>query len=293
MIKLIFFDIDGTLRPFETGLVPDSTKKAMERSHSAGIRTAIATGRHWMEIRNEKLIDKMRFDAFVTLDGEYCYTLDPASSIQRLSVSPSAAPDPEDVYFDPAYGTVVQRIEIPREDIRELLRMIEEEPFPCLFEEERHIYANMVNADLLQVLYDIKTSAPPIEPVSRAMDSSIYMLIPVMSDARSRELEQRLSGCQLVRWSDGLSFDLTRKGITKVSGVNSILSAYGLDPSECAAVGDGWNDIDMLKHVGLGIAMGNAKQECKDAADFICPPILEDGLADAIDHIIALNASEA
>jgi len=79
MIKIIFFDIDGTLRPFETGVIPKSTQEAVKKAHDAGIITAIATGRHWMEIKNENLIEGMRFDAFVTLDGEYCYVLDRAA----------------------------------------------------------------------------------------------------------------------------------------------------------------------------------------------------------------------
>ena len=51
MIKIIFFDIDGTLRPFETGRVPASTQAALRRAHEAGILCAIATGRHWMVAR--------------------------------------------------------------------------------------------------------------------------------------------------------------------------------------------------------------------------------------------------
>ena len=73
MIKIIFFDIDGTLRPFETGVVPESTKLAIKKARDAGIYCAIATGRHWVEIHNEGLVDGMYFDAFVTLDGGYRY----------------------------------------------------------------------------------------------------------------------------------------------------------------------------------------------------------------------------
>ena len=49
MIKIIFFDIDGTLRPFETGIIPESTTLAIKKAREAGIYCAIATGRHWVE----------------------------------------------------------------------------------------------------------------------------------------------------------------------------------------------------------------------------------------------------
>jgi len=77
MIKIIFFDIDGTLRPFETGIIPEDSKDAVRRAREAGVLCAIATGRHWVEIYNEGLVEDMYFDAFVTLDGGYDYILHP------------------------------------------------------------------------------------------------------------------------------------------------------------------------------------------------------------------------
>ena len=68
MIKIIFFDIDGTLRPFETGVIPEDSKAAIKKAQDAGVLCAIATGRHWVEIYNEGLVEDMYFDAFVTLD---------------------------------------------------------------------------------------------------------------------------------------------------------------------------------------------------------------------------------
>lgn len=298
MIKIIFFDIDGTLRPFETGRVPEETKRALWRAHEAGIICAVATGRHWMELYNEDLIEGMRFDAFVTLDGEYCYILDNAVVDQAIARgehrqrSPHAVFDAEGLpepltYFDPRNGQVVQKIEIPPEAIEKVLKLCREQPFACLFEEERSIYANQVTPQLLQVLKDIKSEQPPIRPIERALRNPIFMLIPVMSFAEAAILEERVPECELVRWSDGLSFDLTRKGISKVAGIDAVLKHYGLSVEEAAAIGDGWNDIGMLRHCSLGIAMGNAKPECKEAADYICRPILEDGITDAIDYILS------
>ena len=59
MIKIIFFDIDGTLRPFETGIIPEDSKAAVRRAQEAGVLCAIATGRHWVEIYNEGLVEDM------------------------------------------------------------------------------------------------------------------------------------------------------------------------------------------------------------------------------------------
>lgn len=300
MIKIIFFDIDGTLRPFETGAISKSTQAAVKKAHDAGIITAIATGRHWLEIKNENLIEGMRFDAFVTLDGEYCYVLDKEmvdDAVNRNEhylhhehyIFDSSESEKPICYFDPLNGTCVQKIEIAPDQIETVLNLCNEHSFSCLFEEERLIYANTVTHELLKVLQDIKSNQPPVLDTRRALNNPVYMLIPVMGLEDSIELEKKVPGCQLVRWSDGLSFDLTKKGITKVSGIDAILKHYGIALSECAAIGDGWNDVDMLNHCGLGIAMGNAKPECKSVADYICPHILDDGINDAIDYIINYN----
>ena len=302
MIKIIFFDIDGTLRPFETGEVPKSTQKALKKVHDAGIITAIATGRHWLEIRNENLIEGMRFDAFVTLDGEYCYVLDKdkldhaIGSNDHFSHSCKFIFDSRNAksplcYYDPLNGTCVQKIEIPPDQVKTVVDHCNKKGYSCLFEEERFIYTNTVTEELLHVIQDIKSSLPPVKESARALLNPVFMLIPVMNFEDSIELEKLVPKCQLVRWSDGMSFDLTKRGITKVSGIDSILKYYNYSVSECAAIGDGWNDVEMLKHCKLGIAMGNAKPECKAAADYICPSILDDGIADAIDFILNYNNS--
>ena len=50
------------------------------------------------------------------------------------------------------------------------------------------------------------------------------------------------------------------------------------------AFGDGGNDIDMLKHVGYGVAMGNAADDVKQAADYVTTEIDNDGIAHALKH---------
>ena len=50
------------------------------------------------------------------------------------------------------------------------------------------------------------------------------------------------------------------------------------------AFGDGGNDISMLKHAGIGVAMGQAKEEVKAAADYVTTSVDEDGISQAMEH---------
>lgn len=295
MIKIIFFDIDGTLRPFETGVIPEKSRQAIRAARESGILTCIATGRHWLELHTENLIDHLPFDAFVTLDGNYCYILPEGSSTRqhsRIFGSASAAFPADDCYFDPQYGTVLHKSPIPQHTIRTLADFLSEHSFPVIFEEERRIYVNYVNDDLRRSFDAIHSPIPELGLIEDALENPIYMLIPILPYADSLHLSARLPECQIVRWSDGLSFDLTPRGIDKVYGVDRVLQHYGIDRSETAAIGDGLNDIDMLRHVGLGIAMGNAKDKCKQAADYVAPHILSDGLSHAVELILERNRRE-
>ena len=72
-----------------------------------------------------------------------------------------------------------------------------------------------------------------------------------------------------------------QKGITKATGIQKVLDFYGADVKDAIGIGDGANDIEMLKFCGTGIAMGNADERAKAAADIITDDIDKDGLYNA------------
>ena len=55
------------------------------------------------------------------------------------------------------------------------------------------------------------------------------------------------------------------------------------------AIGDGENDIGMISYAGIGVAMGNASDEVKNAADYVTDTVDEDGLANALRHFGLIN----
>ncbi|MED5020652.1 Cof-type HAD-IIB family hydrolase [Paenibacillus chibensis] len=76
---------------------------------------------------------------------------------------------------------------------------------------------------------------------------------------------------------------------TKGDALTFLAKHFGVDMSETMAIGDSWNDHEMLEAAGLGVAMGNAIQGLKDIADFVTLSNNEDGVKAAIDQFI-LNA---
>lgn len=80
--------------------------------------------------------------------------------------------------------------------------------------------------------------------------------------------------------------ELLPLGASKGAGVAWLLNRLGVDPARCMALGDGENDVEMLKLVGLGVAVGNAGAAARSAADVVVPSNDEDGVAEAIRRFV-------
>jgi len=81
---------------------------------------------------------------------------------------------------------------------------------------------------------------------------------------------------------------IMHRDVTKQTAVRALADHYGIGMEEVAAFGDDYNDIGMLRACGAGIAVENALDEVKAAADFICPNNDEDGVAKWIEaHVLS------
>ncbi len=65
-----------------------------------------------------------------------------------------------------------------------------------------------------------------------------------------------------------------------------MIEHYGYSRDEIAAIGDGYNDIPMIRYAGIGIAMGNANDKVKEAADYVTDSIGQDGLLHAVQYLL-------
>ena len=87
-------------------------------------------------------------------------------------------------------------------------------------------------------------------------------------------------GCKLLLNAHELDFfAIMNEHVTKTQGLTDLLNALDIDPEDCIAFGDDFNDIDILKLCGKGIVVDNAPQIIKEHADEICPCNEDDGVA--------------
>jgi 5-amino-6-(5-phospho-D-ribitylamino)uracil phosphatase len=81
---------------------------------------------------------------------------------------------------------------------------------------------------------------------------------------------------------ENLQFELTPKGVSKASALEFLVNRMGLSMQDVLAIGDSTNDLEMIRCVGTGIAMGNAMGELLAVADGVTLPVWENGVAHAI-----------
>lgn len=84
------------------------------------------------------------------------------------------------------------------------------------------------------------------------------------------------------------NLEINPVGVNKAAGLRSVCAMLDLRMEQVVAVGDSLNDMAMIREAGLGVAMGNAQQTLKDAADWVTDTNEEDGVAHVIQKYFAL-----
>lgn len=98
----------------------------------------------------------------------------------------------------------------------------------------------------------------------------------------SEQAKQDLAGRYWVGMTSPKWLEIMLPGITKGSGLHWLSELLHIELSDIMAFGDGENDIDMLQEAGIGIAMGNAMDIVKQAADVVTGGNDEEGIAQAL-----------
>ncbi len=267
MSKIAFLDIDGTIRAFD-GTVPESAVNAIQKARANGHQVCISSGRPVEEI--EKRIIDIGFDGIISASGSY--VIYGGKCIRHVYF-------PQELYLDIA-ETMLKNdcvIEMQCHD-KSCIVESQTEDFVKLGEELQALLGNSA-AKLAQI--------PGV--VSKAGDMEQVEKILYFSDTFSNDDVKRL-------WEDllyvvPLSFPNPRKfggelsmaTANKAEGIKSILEVSGHCVQDVVAVGDSENDVEMIRLAALGIAMGNATDGAKAAADAVTDTLENDGLYKAFE----------
>jgi Cof subfamily protein (haloacid dehalogenase superfamily) len=131
---------------------------------------------------------------------------------------------------------------------------------------------------------NVNMPVPPIIPLHECNLNEVYQLGAFLNSEEQEALkitERFMPSCAELRWSPDF-FDILPRESSKSAGIDRIIEHYGISIEETMAFGDGGNDIDMLQHAAIGVAMGNAGDNVKAAADHITTSVDDDGILNAL-----------
>lgn len=111
-------------------------------------------------------------------------------------------------------------------------------------------------------------------------EKALKMCVEIFCTETAKALSEQLPNCDCIRFSDGDWYKFTQKGATKENAIKKFCELRGISLRDVIAFGDDLVDIGMLKLCGTGVAMGNALDAVKAAADIVIGGNDEDGIAD-------------
>ena len=151
-------------------------------------------------------------------------------------------------------------------------------------------FHNDVGKVTIYVDKDMIKHGDTLAPISEIIDTNWYRSVADSGEMQwfvdkneEKEILSHMPHCISARWHPTFC-DISPIGGTKQLGIDKFLEYYGLDLKDTMAFGDGGNDMQMLQHVSLAVAMGNAGDELKSIADFVTKGVDDEGIAYALKH---------
>jgi len=271
-IKLVCTDLDGTLLDDKKEISErnrDSLKKAIEK----GAHVVITTGRFY-GMAKEYAKDLGLDSILISTNGAYVKSLtddielsksilgyNNCLDIYRILLKYNLKPlfsDHETIYYDDVYCMMKFNEDVngKRADMgRTMLKEIKD--WSELFEDRKD--------DLLKCLI---INQDPVIMAKAREELETYPELEIVSALKD-------------------SFEIMYRGVSKGEAVKIVAKHYGITKDEVMCIGDGENDLTMIKYAGIGVAMGNAEDCLKEHANYITADNNLDGLAKAIEsHVL-------
>lgn len=271
-VSMIAFDLDGTFLD-DRKEIPQENIRAIARAAAAGAYIVPATGRIYEGIPEPlKTLPFMRY--YLTINGAYVY--------------------------DAAENKILRRAELSAEESLSILEYADTQPvlYDCYQDNWGFMTRTMLErveeyVDIPGILKLIKTLRTPVDSLPETIRQrarpvqKLQFYVPDAEDKLRimRELVQRFPDIS-VSSSVHCNIEINSREATKGQALLGLCRHLNIAPEEVIAFGDGSNDIDMLRAAGLGVAVSNAEEAVKAAADLISDSNNACGVAKVIDRFV-------
>lgn len=275
-IKAIVLDMDGTLLTSKKD-ISQRTHDALIKAQEKGIKVILASGRPTQGM--------VQFAKSLKMDEHH-----------GLIVSHNGAR-----VIDVSTNELIYDKSLSVAEAKDILKHLSQFNVIPMVEKEERMYVNDVFSGM------INTSQGPINIIEYESRGGGYLLsearelasivdhnLPKILVAAEKQYYDKhiediftpFKGKVNGMFSAEFYFEFTALGVDKAKTLNTVLHKYNIVPSELIAFGDGENDLSLIEYAGIGVAMGNAVDIVKQAADDITRSNDEDGIADSLEKYL-------
>ncbi|SFK10697.1 hypothetical protein SAMN04487936_107130 [Halobacillus dabanensis] len=283
-MDMIAVDLDGTLLNSKNQ-ISSKNVEAIREAQGEGVEVVIATGRAEFDVR--RLISGLKLNTWIIAAN--------GATIHR--------PD----------GSLFYSVPMEQKDVHQILAWLEEENFYYEAIDDHSILTPLNGKELLQIELDRIKSANPkadIGQLEKAIekqfsqhgflhvdsykeivdaDQKIYNILAFSfdKDKLKKGWEKFHSNPDLTLVSSAdHNFEMEHRWASKGLAVEKLAAKLNLSLEKTAVIGDSLNDLSMISMAGYSAAMGNAKEQVKEASRFLTRTNDEDGVAHAIRHFL-------
>lgn len=278
-IKAVFFDIDGTLVSFKTHKIHPNNLQVLDALRAKGIKVFVCTGRM---VKMTEVLDGVDFDGFIANNGATCYV---------PYTEKDAIEGVEPVEVGSRKLRLIADRPLPESQLLAIKQRLERKDLPSFhvsFMGAENYYLNAPSDVALKIAEEVAVAPPPVTPLEEILRHKIYQLCIYLFGKELDEVMKFIPECEAASWHP-LFADVNQKGTDKGYGIDRMLEHFGLDLSQSLSFGDGGNDIPMLRHTALSVAMGNATEDVANASDYLTDTVDNDGILKALSELRILG----
>jgi len=258
--RMVALDVDGTLIPYGDFHAPpsDVVRDAVRRVRDAGVHAVVATGR---SLHSTYPV----FDA-LGLDDGFAVCSNGAVVVDVAARSP---------------------VDVVTFDALEPVRYFAEQVPDAILAVEELGVGFRISGENVDFEFDGEVTVVPHAELVQGPVTRLVVRWHEGDRDRLRAIAAEM-GLPAVDYAIGYTawLDIMPAGVSKAEGLDKICFRLGVGQDEVLAVGDGHNDVEMLRWAGRGVAMGNAPDDVKAVADEVAGHVDDDGVATLLDRYV-------
>ncbi|MBG9775896.1 Cof-type HAD-IIB family hydrolase [Brevibacillus laterosporus] len=270
--RMIVLDLDDTLLQ-DDHTISTRTKSALMKAQEAGVKVVLASGRPTYAMTH--IAEELELEKY----GSFILSFNGAKIINCKTK--------EELFSST----------LPVETVHDLYDISKKEQVGILSYDGDDIVAETVTAYTKKESEITGMNIKEVESFTQAITRPVVKVLMVDDPTKlaivEKKLQKQLEGQLSVMRSKPFFLEFTEAGVDKGTSLHQLINKLGIEQAEVIAIGDSYNDLAMITFAGLGVAMGNAPDDIKEAANYVTDTNMNHGVAKVVETFILIDTPHA